>query len=112
MDEETPHEFEEPPPTEYASTKEINKFSFYRAIVAEFVATLLFMYIGLTAIIGASIAAVDQAGGGIGLVGIAWTFGATIFILVYCIAGISGLPHYLLCTTMSFGTMCTQFPCI
>ncbi|KAK9940138.1 hypothetical protein M0R45_016812 [Rubus argutus] len=57
---------------------------------AEFIATLLFLYITVLTVIGyKSQSATDQCGG-VGILGIAWAFGGMIFILVYCTAGISG----------------------
>lgn len=54
--------------------------------VAEFVATLLFLYISLTTLVGT----IRIGAGNVGLLETAWSFGGMIFILVYCIAGISG----------------------
>ncbi|KAJ4978726.1 hypothetical protein NE237_009506 [Protea cynaroides] len=77
----------EPPPEPFFNIEELTKWSFYRALIAEFVASLLFLYIGTTTIIGNKN---SGACNGVGLVGIAWAFGGMIFILVYCTAGISG----------------------
>lgn len=67
---------------------ELKNWSFYRALIAEFVATLLFLYVGVAAVIGHK----NQVGPceGVGLLGIAWAFGGMIFVLVYSTAGISG----------------------
>lgn len=70
---------------------EIRHWSFYRAVIAEFVATLLFLYISLTTIAGAN--RIDA--GSLGNLEVAWSFGGMIFILVYCIAGLSGTPPSL-----------------
>ncbi|NP_001313061.1 aquaporin PIP2-7-like [Nicotiana tabacum] len=69
-------------------TVEVKKWSFYRALIAEFVATLLFLYVSVATVIGHK----KQVGpcDGVGLLGIAWAFGGMIFVLVYCTAGISG----------------------
>lgn len=69
-------------------TNEMRRWSFYRAAIAEFMATMMFLYFGLSTVIGAGREAADA--GGIGMVGIAWAFGGMIFVLVYCTAGISG----------------------
>jgi aquaporin PIP len=63
-------------------------WSFYRAVIAEFVATLLFLYITMTTVVENK----QSKGtcGGVGLLGEAWAFGGMIFVLVYCISGISG----------------------
>lgn len=69
-------------------TTEVKNWSFYRALVAEFVATLLFLYVSVATVIGHK----KQVGPceGVGLLGIAWAFGGMIFVLVYSTAGISG----------------------
>ncbi|KAJ4979721.1 hypothetical protein NE237_010501 [Protea cynaroides] len=77
----------DPPPEPFFNVEELTKWSFYRALIAEFVASLLFLYIGTTTIIGNKNSAACD---GVGLVGIAWAFGGMIFVLVYCTAGISG----------------------
>ncbi|KAG6648401.1 aquaporin PIP-type-like [Carya illinoinensis] len=70
-------------------TKELSLWSFYRAVIAEFVATLLFLYITIATVIGYKKQA-DNPCGTVGLLGVAWAFGGMIFILVYSTAGISG----------------------
>ncbi|KAH7437637.1 hypothetical protein KP509_05G082100 [Ceratopteris richardii] len=80
-------DYEDPPPAALISTEELVLWSFYRAIIAEFVATLLFLYICVATVVGVVNAA---SCGGVGLLGISWAFGGMIFILVYCTAGISG----------------------
>ncbi|KAJ4978715.1 hypothetical protein NE237_009495 [Protea cynaroides] len=84
-------DYSDPPPEPFLNVKELTKWSFYRALIAEFVASFLFLYIGTRTIIGYK----DQtdhsdACNGVGIVGISWAFGGMIFILVYCTAGISG----------------------
>jgi len=70
-------DYTDPPPAPLIDAEELTKWSLYRAAIAEFIATLLFLYI-------------TAACGGVGILGIAWAFGGMIFILVYCTAGISG----------------------
>ncbi|XP_047955459.1 aquaporin PIP2-2-like [Salvia hispanica] len=83
-------DYHDPPPAPLIDAEELGKWSFYRAIIAEFVATLLFLYVTVLTVIGyKSQSAADQCGG-VGILGIAWAFGGMIFILVYCTAGISG----------------------
>lgn len=83
-------DYQDPPPAPLVDTEELGKWSFYRAIIAEFVATLLFLYVTVLTVIGyKSQSAADECGG-VGILGIAWAFGGMIFILVYCTAGISG----------------------
>ena len=85
-------DYHDPPPAQLFSTVELTKWSFYRALIAEFIATLLFLYITVLTVIGykSQISGGHQCGG-VGILGIAWAFGGMIFILVYCTAGISGL---------------------
>ncbi|KAJ0511036.1 putative major intrinsic protein [Helianthus annuus] len=59
-------DYHDPPPAPLFDAEELTKWSFYRALIAEFVATLLFLYVTVLTVIG------------------------MIFILVYCTAGISG----------------------
>ena len=87
-------DYQDPPPAELFDGEELTKWSFYRAIIAEFVATLLFLYITVLTVIGYKSQtdpthSSDQCGG-VGILGIAWAFGGMIFVLVYCTAGISG----------------------
>ena len=84
----------DPPPAPLVDVVELTKWSFYRAIIAEFIATLLFLYITVLTVIDYKsqidpIKNRDQCGG-VGILGIAWAFGGMIFVLVYCTAGISG----------------------
>jgi aquaporin PIP len=71
-------DYTDPPPAPLVDAVEFGRWSFYRAIIAEFVATLLFLYSN------------NPGCAGVGLLGIAWAFGGMIFVLVYCTAGISG----------------------
>ena len=92
-----PHgkDYVDPPPAPLLDMGELKLWSFYRALIAEFIATLLFLYVTIATVIGHKKQADPCAG--VGLLGIAWSFGGMIFILVYCTAGISGnLPHQLI----------------
>lgn len=87
-------DYTDPPPAPLFDAVELTKWSFYRALIAEFIATLLFLYICVLTVIGYK-SQTDPAKnvdgcGGVGILGIAWAFGGMIFILVYCTAGISG----------------------
>ncbi|KVI09778.1 Aquaporin-like protein [Cynara cardunculus var. scolymus] len=87
-------DYHDPPPAPFIDPGELTKWSFYRAVIAEFVATLLFLYITVLTVIGYKAQTdpaknLDQCGG-VGILGIAWAFGGMIFVLVYCTAGISG----------------------
>ncbi|CAL0304078.1 unnamed protein product [Lupinus luteus] len=87
-------DYQDPPPAPLFDLDELRKWSLYRAVIAEFIATLLFLYITILTIIGYNSQTDKNKGGtecdGVGLLGIAWAFGGMIFILVYCTAGISG----------------------
>ena len=63
-------------------------FFFYKALIAEFIAILLFLYVTVATIIGHKKQA--DACDGVGLLGIAWAFGGMIFILAYCTVSILG----------------------
>jgi aquaporin PIP len=81
-------DYVDPPPAPLIDYAELKLWSFYRALIAEFIATLLFLYITVATVIG-----YKKSGpcDGVGLLGVAWAFGGMIFILVYCTAGISGI---------------------
>ncbi|XP_058008119.1 aquaporin PIP2-7-like [Hevea brasiliensis] len=57
-------------------------------LIAEFAATLLFLYVSVATVIGRK--SQTHSCAGVGFLGVAWAFGGMIFILVYCSAGISG----------------------
>ncbi|XP_039138464.1 aquaporin PIP2-1 [Dioscorea cayenensis subsp. rotundata] len=92
----TAKDYTDPPPAPLIDVEELGKWSFYRAVIAEFIATLLFLYITVATVIGykhmsdTNLGNPDAACSGVGILGIAWAFGGMIFILVYCTAGISG----------------------
>lgn len=84
-----------PDPAPLIGVEELGKLSFYGAILAEFIATLLFLYVTILTVIGHKSLAdptknKGNACNGVGLLGIAWSFGGMIFVLVYCTGGISG----------------------
>lgn len=78
----------EPPAAPLFEPEELSSWSFYRAGIAEFVATFLFLYISVLTVMGVSRSSSKCAS--VGIQGIAWAFGGMIFALVYCTAGISG----------------------
>ncbi|MQL74494.1 hypothetical protein Taro_006848 [Colocasia esculenta] len=80
-------DYTDPPPAPLLDLDELRLWSFYRSLIAEFIATLLFLYVTVATVIGHKKSANCD---GVGLLGIAWAFGGMIFILVYCTAGISG----------------------
>lgn len=81
-------DYVDPPPAPLFDAEELSLWSFYRAVIAEFVATLLFLYITVLTVIGYK-KQTDPCET-VGLLGVAWAFGGMIFILVYSTAGISG----------------------
>ncbi|KAG6554333.1 hypothetical protein Mapa_004249 [Marchantia paleacea] len=80
-------DYQEPAAAPLFDKSELQSWSFWRAGIAEFIATFLFLYITVGTVLGQS-----RQGGcnGVGIQGIAWAFGGMIFVLVYCTAGISG----------------------
>lgn len=87
-------DYKEPPPAPLFEASELRSWSFWRAGIAEFVATFLFLYITVLTVMGVSRA--KNKCSSVGIQGIAWSFGGMIFALVYCTAGISGTVHYTL----------------
>jgi aquaporin PIP len=81
-------DYKEPPPAPLFEPGELKSWSFYRAGIAEFVATFLFLYITILTVMGVSKSSSKCST--VGIQGIAWAFGGMIFALVYCTAGISG----------------------
>lgn len=81
-------DYNEPPPAPLFSQTELTSWSFYRAGIAEFVATFLFLYITVLTLMGVSKS--NNKCTTVGVQGVAWAFGGMIFALVYCTAGISG----------------------
>ncbi|KAI8546324.1 hypothetical protein RHMOL_Rhmol07G0107900 [Rhododendron molle] len=85
---QTDKDYKEPPPAPLFEPGELTSWSFYRAGIAEFIATFLFLYITILTVMGVNRAPSKCAS--VGIQGIAWAFGGMIFALVYCTAGISG----------------------
>ncbi|KAK3406868.1 hypothetical protein EUGRSUZ_K02993 [Eucalyptus grandis] len=81
-------DYEEPPPAPLFEMAELSSWSFFRAGIAEFVATFLFLYVTVLTVMGVERSSNKCAT--VGPQGIAWAFGGMIFALVYCTAGISG----------------------
>lgn len=97
-DEVSPHhgrkgktkDYLDPPSVALFDMKELRKWSLYRAAITEFTATLLFLYVTISTIIGHRHQSDEDDCGGAGVLGIAWSFGGMTFVLVYCNSGISG----------------------
>ncbi|CAK9175721.1 unnamed protein product, partial [Ilex paraguariensis] len=49
---EQERDYVEPPPAPFIDMEELMLWSFYRAVIAEFIATLLFLYITVATLIG------------------------------------------------------------
>ncbi|KAL6980668.1 Aquaporin PIP1-2 [Sarracenia purpurea var. burkii] len=81
-------DYTDPPPAPLFEPGELSSWSFYRAGIAEFVATFLFLYITVLTVMG--VVSAPTKCSTVGIQGIAWAFGGMIFALVYCTAGISG----------------------
>ncbi|KAL8543609.1 hypothetical protein ACS0TY_004252 [Phlomoides rotata] len=80
-------DYKEAPPAPLFKPGELKSWSFYRAGIAEFMATFLFLYITILTVMGVGRAKNKCAS--VGIQGIAWAFGGMIFAPVYCTAGIS-----------------------
>ncbi|CAL5364396.1 unnamed protein product [Camellia sinensis] len=81
-------DYMEPSPAPLFEPRELTSWSFYRAGIAEFMATFLFLYI--TILMMMEVVSSKSKCSTVGIQGIAWSFGGMIFALVYCTAGISG----------------------
>lgn len=79
----------EPISSPFFDAHEFRKWSFWRAGFAEFMATLIFLYILIQTVMGHNRPA--SPCDGVTIQGIAWAAGIAIFVLVYCTAGISGM---------------------
>lgn len=81
-------DYNEPGPAPLFEPEELRSWSFWRAGIAEFMATFLFLYVTILTVMGVKRSpSMCQS---VGIQGIAWSFGGMIFALVYCTAGISG----------------------
>ncbi|CAI0411722.1 unnamed protein product [Linum tenue] len=79
-------DYRDPPPVPLIDLPELGQWSFYRAIIAEFIATLLFLYITVLTIIG------HKYGGGANTINPAYSTGTGLgaeiigtFVLVYTV---------------------------
>ncbi|BBN70291.1 plasma membrane intrinsic protein 1B [Prunus dulcis] len=84
---QTDKDYKEPPPAPLFEPGELKSWSFWRAGIAEFIATFLFLYITVLTVMGVSRSRSKCST--VGIQGIAWAFGGSIFALVYSTAGIS-----------------------
>ena len=112
---QTDKDYKEPPPAPLFEPGELHSWSFWRAGIAEFIATFLFLYITILTVMGYSRTTNKCAT--VGVQGIAWAFGGMIFALVYCTAGISGITPslslwaclFFFCWEAFVFETCTQF---
>ncbi|KAK8611068.1 hypothetical protein V6N13_131132 [Hibiscus sabdariffa] len=81
-------DYTEPPSAPLFEPGELTSWSFYRAGIAAFVATFLYLYIPVLTVMG--VVKEPTKCQTVGIQGIAWAFGGMIFVLVYCTAGICG----------------------
>lgn len=88
-------DYQEAPPAPLFDAAELKLWSFWRAGIAEFVATLLFLYVTVLTVMGVSRS--RNKCSSVGAQGIAWAFGGMIFALVYCTSGISGQLTRICC---------------
>ncbi|CAM0913548.1 unnamed protein product [Alopecurus aequalis] len=101
----TPEEFEEvtdiitqrvpywdPPPVQPLERSELSEWSLYRAMIGEFTASLILVYVSISTVIGYKFqsSGADERCTGVGYLGVAWSFGATVSVLVYSTSGVSG----------------------
>lgn len=93
-------DYREPSATPLVDGLEFRRWSFWRAGIAEFLASLLFLYVSVQTVMGYK-RATDPCRS-VGVQGIAWSFGGMIFVLVYCTAGISGQSLPLAITFTAF----------
>ncbi|KAH9607654.1 hypothetical protein KSS87_005990 [Heliosperma pusillum] len=106
MEGEVVKDYQDPPPSPLFDTEELTKWSFYRALIAEFVATLLFLYITVLTVIGYKSQSATDDCGGVGILGghinPAVTFGlllgrklslvrAILYMVAQCLGAICGV---------------------
>ncbi|KAI3947720.1 hypothetical protein MKX01_034385 [Papaver californicum] len=87
-------DYVDPTPTPLFYMDGLKLWSFYRALIDEFIATLLFLYVTVATVIGHKKQTVEF--GGVGLLGIAWSFfSGMIIVLVYCTTGTSDVFYMI-----------------
>ncbi|XP_037462861.1 probable aquaporin PIP2-7 [Triticum dicoccoides] len=82
----------DPPTVRALDTSELTTWSLYRALIGEFTASLILLYVSIATVIGYrnQSSAADERCTGVGYLGVAWSFGATVSVLVYSTSGVSG----------------------
>jgi len=81
-----------PPSVRPLDTSELSTWSLYRALIGEFTASLILLYVSIATVIGYKnqSSPADERCTGVGYLGVAWSFGATVSVLVYSTSGVSG----------------------
>ncbi|XP_037422445.1 probable aquaporin PIP2-7 [Triticum dicoccoides] len=82
----------DPPAVRALDTSELGTWSLYRALIGEFTASLILLYVSIATVIGYrnQSSAADERCTGVGYLGVAWSFGATVSVLVSSTSGVSG----------------------
>jgi aquaporin PIP len=82
----------DPPAVKPLETSELVEWSLYRALIGEFTASLILVYVSIATVIGYKFqsSGADERCTGVGYLGVAWSFGATVSVLVYSTSGVSG----------------------
>ncbi|KAM0909659.1 hypothetical protein ACQ4PT_014678 [Festuca glaucescens] len=74
------------------AVKPLETRSLYRALIGEFTASLILVYVSIATVIGYKFqsSGADERCTGVGYLGVAWSFGATVSVLFYSTSGLSG----------------------
>lgn len=93
----------DPPAVRALDTSELTTWSLYRALIGEFTASLILLYVSIATVIGYKnqSSAADERCTGVGYLGVAWSFGATVSVLVYSTSGVSGTHTYSITDLLS-----------
>uniref|UniRef100_A0A6M2F3U0 Aquaporin n=1 Tax=Populus davidiana TaxID=266767 RepID=A0A6M2F3U0_9ROSI len=83
-------DYHDPPPAPLLDMGELKQWSFYRASIAEFIATFLFLFFAVSTVVNYKEPNYTDQCSRVGYLGIACAYGGMIFVLVYCTSGISG----------------------
>ncbi|KAH7860263.1 hypothetical protein Vadar_011363 [Vaccinium darrowii] len=81
-------DYTDPPASALLERGELCSWSFYRAGIAEFMASFMLVYIIILTGMGYHRSPTKCAS--VGIQGLSWASGGMVFILIYCTAGISG----------------------
>ncbi|CAA6668883.1 unnamed protein product [Spirodela intermedia] len=77
-------DYVDPPAAPLLDRAELRRWSFYRAVIAEFMATLLFLYVAVATVIGQL--KQENKCDGVGTLGIAWAFLSLVRAVSYAVA--------------------------